>query len=269
MKYCEEYAALLDAFIDGECSETETARVREHLSVCDGCSAYVQDGLLMRSAFPCADDTEVPGGFAEGVMAAIRVDAAPRRHRGGQWKKALVPLAACLAIVVAVGQLPTAGSTAASAPAASSPASAASASAAPEGAAADAENQASPVQGTQNDTVGGGAESKQFGINPAASNAESEPETAVVSAALATGEGRNGDVRQAKVTLTAEQTERLLSGYAGEPSGEGEDTHTVYTLTETEFAAVLEALAAEVISVEEIQLDTETQSYTLLVYPAA
>ena len=39
MRYCEDYAALLDPYIDGELSPEDTARVREHLHQCDGCRA--------------------------------------------------------------------------------------------------------------------------------------------------------------------------------------------------------------------------------------
>ena len=81
MKYCDEFAALLDPYIDGELSPEETARVREHLRSCGVCRAYVQAALIMRDAFPEAEDTEVPDGFAEGVMAAIRADAALKAAR--------------------------------------------------------------------------------------------------------------------------------------------------------------------------------------------
>ena len=81
MTYCKEFSALLDPYIDGELSPEETARVREHLHTCDGCRAYVQAALAIRDAFPEAEDTPVPDGFAAGVMAAIRADAAPRKRR--------------------------------------------------------------------------------------------------------------------------------------------------------------------------------------------
>lgn len=71
MTYCKEFSALLDPYIDGELSPEETARVREHLHTCDGCRAYVQAALAIRDAFPEAEDTPVPDGFAAGVMAAI------------------------------------------------------------------------------------------------------------------------------------------------------------------------------------------------------
>ena len=113
MRYCEEFAALLDPYIDNELSPEETARVREHLRTCDGCRAYVQAALLMRDAFPEAEDAVVPEGFAEGVMAAIRADAAPRKRPRSRWQRTLLPLAACFAVVVlAVSTLPRSGDTA-------------------------------------------------------------------------------------------------------------------------------------------------------------
>ena len=98
MTYCKEFSALLDPYIDGELSPEETARVREHLHTCDGCRAYVQAALAIRDAFPEAEDTPVPDGFAAGVMAAIRADAAPRKRRRPRWAKTLLPLAACCAV---------------------------------------------------------------------------------------------------------------------------------------------------------------------------
>lgn len=106
MKYCEDYAALLDPYIDGELSPEDTARVREHLTVCDGCRAYVQAALLLRENFPEIEDTEVPDGFAESVMGAIRSGAAPQKKRRTPWAKVLVPLAACCAIVILVKSMP-------------------------------------------------------------------------------------------------------------------------------------------------------------------
>ena len=38
MKHCEEYAALLSAFADGEVTETERDEILRHLDGCEGCS---------------------------------------------------------------------------------------------------------------------------------------------------------------------------------------------------------------------------------------
>ena len=106
MRYCDEFAALLDLYVDGELSPEEMARVQAHLDACPGCRAYVDDALAIRAAFPDLEETEVPEGFSDGVMAVIRAEAAPQRKRKSPWLKAVLPLAACLAIVVLVQNRP-------------------------------------------------------------------------------------------------------------------------------------------------------------------
>ena len=106
MKYCENFAALLDPFVDGELSPDEMARVQAHLDGCPACRAYVDDALAIRASFPDAEDTPVPDGFAESVMARIRAEAAsqaeaaPQKKTSRPWLKALASLAACCAIVL-------------------------------------------------------------------------------------------------------------------------------------------------------------------------
>ena len=89
----DEYAALLDAFLDGELSGAEAEGVRVHLSECADCQAYVADALAIRDAFPDIGETVVPDGFAESVLAALP----PRR---AHWAKIALPLAACAALVI-------------------------------------------------------------------------------------------------------------------------------------------------------------------------
>ena len=105
MKYCESYAALLDLFVDGELSLEEMLEVQAHLDECPACRAYVDDALAMQAAFPDAEDTEVPEGFAADVMAAIQADAAARpvstrKQKKTPWVGVLASLAACCAIVI-------------------------------------------------------------------------------------------------------------------------------------------------------------------------
>lgn len=109
MKYCEEYAALLDQFVDGELPGPELERVRAHLEVCPGCRAYVDDALAIRAGFPDVEETAVPEGFAEGVMERIRAESAGerktielRRRAARRWTGTLGLLAACCALVVLV-----------------------------------------------------------------------------------------------------------------------------------------------------------------------
>ena len=104
MKYCEDFAALLDLYVDGELSPEEMARVQAHLDTCPGCRAYVDDALAIRAAFPDVEDTEVPTGFAESVMSAVQAAAQERpaapQAKKRHWGRVLLPLAACCAIVI-------------------------------------------------------------------------------------------------------------------------------------------------------------------------
>ena len=104
MKYCEDYAALLDLYVDGELSPEDMDRVRAHLETCSGCRAYVHDALAIRAAFPDVEDTEVPTGFAESVMSAVPAAAQERpaapQAKKRHWGRVLLPLAACCAIVI-------------------------------------------------------------------------------------------------------------------------------------------------------------------------
>ena len=104
MKYCENYAALLDLYVDGELSPEDMDRVRAHLETCSGCRAYVDDALAIRAAFPDVEDTEVPTGFAESVMSAVQAAAQERpaapQAKKRHWGRVLLPLAACCAIVI-------------------------------------------------------------------------------------------------------------------------------------------------------------------------
>ena len=93
----EQYAALLDAFIDEALSEEDAARVREHLTVCPECRSYVSDALAMRELFPGIEETPVPDDFADSVMSALSAQRIPWRK---QWKKAALPLAACVAVAL-------------------------------------------------------------------------------------------------------------------------------------------------------------------------
>ena len=109
MKYCNDFAALLDLFVDGELNPEDMIRVQEHLEHCPGCRAYVDAAFAMRAAFPDTDDTEVPEGFTDSVMETVRLH--PRRSkRKTPWVKVLTPLAACCAIVILLQSGPMLGS---------------------------------------------------------------------------------------------------------------------------------------------------------------
>ena len=106
MDTCQEFAALLDLYADGELPPAEAERVQAHLETCGVCRSYVDDIQAIRAAFPTIEDTPVPEGFADGVMAAIRAGKAPRKRQSApRWARVALPLAACLAIF-AVVQVP-------------------------------------------------------------------------------------------------------------------------------------------------------------------
>ena len=106
MKYCDDYAALLDLYVDGELSPEEISRVRDHLEQCPGCRAYVDDALAIRAAFPDAEDVEIPAGFAESVMARIQKEPVPKKKTPTSWRKVLPTLAACCALVILLQSIP-------------------------------------------------------------------------------------------------------------------------------------------------------------------
>ena len=105
MNTCETYAALLDLFVDGELSLEEMLEVQAHLDECPACRAYVDDALAMQASFPDAEETEIPEGFAAGVMSKIQADiatrpASPHKKKKTPWVGVLASLAACCAIVI-------------------------------------------------------------------------------------------------------------------------------------------------------------------------
>lgn len=107
MNECERCAALLDAFVDGELSPEEMAAVQAHLDQCPVCRSYADDALAIRAAFPQAEETEVPEGFAEAVSAVIRAQTpVSRQKKSAPWRRTALPLAACCALVILLSQLP-------------------------------------------------------------------------------------------------------------------------------------------------------------------
>ena len=259
MTYCEEFAALLDPYIDGELSPAETARVREHLRTCDGCRAYVQAALAMRDAFPEAENTPVPDGFAAGVMAAIRADAAPRKRRRPRWAKTLLPLAACCAVVVlAVSGLPRPGETAVADNLESQAEIAAPAEAAAPDADSSEEDTAATAYAAQSgeDTADVPDSTVTATDLPktdaAAPHAQEQPSLATdPKISIVPREGTSAEeavpetapatfaVQSPSLTLTAEEAGNLLDSYT--PASES-DGALVYELTAAEYTTLLQQL---------------------------
>ena len=54
MKCCEQYAAALSAFVDGELSENEKEEVLSHVEHCQNCREYLSELMIVHTMFePC------------------------------------------------------------------------------------------------------------------------------------------------------------------------------------------------------------------------
>jgi anti-sigma factor RsiW len=243
MKLCEEYAALLDMYVDGFCTDEESAQVREHLAECEACRMYVAQILQMKEAFPDAEETEVPEGFAESVMKAVRASAEPRKKRMRPWQKTLLQMAACLAVVIALGPLSerlTGGMKAEDAVMEMSmagKASKAQAPAAPSAAMWDVKAEA-------------------------AADMVMEAEDNLVPDAAKPAEEPKASLPKLKVKLTRGQMQELLADYVGIE----QDGAVAYTLTPAEMEAVLATLPAGNV-VPGSGVDTTAGLCVLVVYP--
>lgn len=272
MKYCEEFAALLDPYVDGELSGEEAARVRAHLESCPGCQAYADGALAIRAAFPEIGETAVPAGFAQGVMAAVRAEEARGRTRKNRrWRQILLPLAACFAVAVVLRTIPGVGNQGAfrtdSDPA---PAEAANnavpagdsgaeqyspAGIAPQMAEAP---EALPENDVQLRIASGDSSSKTTAS--AAADAPSAlfsafPEEEDESGTAAVSGKRMPDYEARVIRLTADQAGELLSDRTGDV---GEDGVRRYQLAREEFDALLAALAERnIVPEEETAPETE------------
>lgn len=97
MKYCDQYALALSAFVDGELSEEEKTEVLAHTKVCEGCRELLAELMAMHAVLGGMEEYDAPAGFAEGVMECLHEQAAPKkRTHGRKW----MGIAACAAVVI-------------------------------------------------------------------------------------------------------------------------------------------------------------------------
>ena len=251
MKYCENFAALLDPFVDGELSPDEMARVQAHLDGCPACRAYADDALAIRASFPDAEDTPVPDGFAESVMARIRAEAAsqaeaaPQKKTSRPWLKALTSLAACCAIVLLAAPMFSHGSKTEAAPA-EAPAAAAASTERAMGFANTAEE--APAEESREDL----ASSELYDAAPAPSAADSGATVYCTEADTTSW-----------LTLTAEEAGSLLADVT--PVEETE-TELRYELTSLELENLLTALSeAGIVPSGELHPAEMEGSYVLVI----
>ena len=258
MKYCENFAALLDPFVDGELSPDEMARVQAHLDGCPACRAYVDDALAIRASFPDAEDTPVPDGFAESVMARIRAEAAsqaeaaPQKKTSRPWLKALASLAACCAIVLLAAPMFSHSSKTEAAPA-EAPAAAADTAASTERAMEFALTEEAPAGESAEESREDLASSKLYDAAPSPSAAADSGATAYFTEADPAS----------WLTLTAEEAGSLLASFT--PVEETE-TELRYELTSGELETLLAALSeAGIVPSGELHPTETEDSYVLVI----
>jgi len=108
MKNCNDYSEQLSAYYDGELSESDALKVKEHLAVCDSCSALLE---LYKEISIAADNdiASVPDALCIGVMNTIKAEDLYGPKKAGEKKSNMriiltryMPIAACLAVVLLV-----------------------------------------------------------------------------------------------------------------------------------------------------------------------
>lgn len=233
MKYCQEYAALLDPFVDGELPPEELERVREHLENCPGCRAYVDDAMTIRANFPDVEETVVPEDFAEGVMERIRAS----KHRPfRRWIGTAAALAACCALVV-LARTGTGGSPAAPAGGVMSSVYGSAADAGGVDEASIAPQAEEPMESARMYAADTAAEAAEEDI--AVTNAEGRQEPAAAAAPKMEAQSDAADDQDIALCLTAREAGSLLDGFTPEEESASERR---YTLSLGEYEALLEAL---------------------------
>ena len=218
MTPCENYWEALNAFVDGECSPEEEAKLRAHLTECEACREALAELTALRGGFPHWEDEEVPEGFADGVLQRIAgtPQQAPKKARR-KHRAAWASLAACLGIMVLLGTLFPGERSAGSA------------------------NTAAPASDAA--VTGGQAAAPQSG----------EPEDALMGTQSMKASREDQDklmTDRAKLTqagadlcwtLTADEEQELLSGFDCRETEEGR----VYTLTAGDIESVRAQAEAE------------------------
>ena len=102
MKHCEEYAALLSAFADGEMSGQEREEVLAHLENCEACRDYLADLMAVKDELS-APVPELPENFSQQVMWRVRSEKTKKAKKSRRkMATAVASAAACLVLVLAI-----------------------------------------------------------------------------------------------------------------------------------------------------------------------
>jgi len=106
--HCEEMTTLLARAADGAPVDSDTARLDAHLATCPSCREALAGQRAMRELLQAYPVQGARLGFDSRVMAAVRAEAEGRARSWidsldfRRWTWRLVPVAAALALTVAV-----------------------------------------------------------------------------------------------------------------------------------------------------------------------
>ena len=76
MSYCDEYAELISAALDGALSPHEQARLEAHLIQCPDCKSLYDDLGRVHQAFLDLPPVEVPDGLSARILEVVAAEAA-------------------------------------------------------------------------------------------------------------------------------------------------------------------------------------------------
>ena len=97
MKCCEQYAAALSAFVDGELSENEKEEVLSHVEHCQNCREYLSELMIVHTMFEEMPELDAPEGFSERMLERVHEEKRERSRHRRTWPRVL---AACFALLV-------------------------------------------------------------------------------------------------------------------------------------------------------------------------
>lgn len=97
MKCCEQYAAALSAFVDGELSESEKEEMLSHVEHCQNCREYLSELMIVHTMFEEMPELDAPEGFSERVLERVHEEKRARSRHRRAWPRVL---AACFALLV-------------------------------------------------------------------------------------------------------------------------------------------------------------------------
>jgi|GEM_PF-4416398 len=97
MTECEKYRDDMSAMLDGELSREGMQALHEHVKHCPACAALLKDYVAVGRLFPAEEP--VPDVLHKNVMAGVRQVKRERRKR---MLVHLLPVAACLVLIVGI-----------------------------------------------------------------------------------------------------------------------------------------------------------------------